>query len=332
MELNQFLQGIEKRKAHRMAEETNNTEAEKSAGIMGTLSKLGAGAWICIALVTLVIGVLIGRFALGGGAGASLNKSSLTEGELDTVVATYNQNGAGKSVTARQVIEMTSSLESAKDEEGNYKVPSADNILYAVRNTIAIAEAESRGINPTDDQLLDYAEKTLGQTPDFESIASANNIDVDTVKKLLTDSYRIHELQAQIGGENAATEPEYPTEPEYATTNEAGESLSSDEIKQNQEAAYNEVKKEYAEYIIKLAGEEWDAENNKWKSEDGPYATALASYQITNDGATFQAAYAAYQVAYSNYSTAQSEYYQKITDYLAGLYSKCSIDINTLIQ
>lgn len=315
-----------------MAEETNNTEAGKAAGIMGTLSKLSVGAWAGIAVATLVIGVVIGRFALGGGAGASLNKSSLTEGELDTVVATYTQNGAGKSITARQVIEMTSSLESAKDDEGNYKVPSADNIMYAARNSIAIAEAESRGINPTDEELLDYAEKTLGQTPDFDSIASANNIDVDTVKKLLTDSYRIHELQAQIGGDISATEPEYPTEPEYATTNEAGESLSSEQVQQNRDAAYNEVKKEYADYITKLAGDEWDAENNKWKSEDGPYATALASYQITNDGATFQAAYTAYQTAYSNYSTAQSEYYSKITDYLSGLYSKCSISIATLVQ
>ncbi len=315
-----------------MAEETNNTEASKSAGIMGTLSKLSVGAWAGIAVATLVIGAVIGRFAFGGGAGASLNKSSLTEGELDTVVATYTQDGAGKSITARQVIEMTSSLESAKDDEGNYKVPSADNIMYAARNSIAIAEAESRGINPTDEELLDYAEKTLGQTPDFDSIASANNIDVDTVKKLLTDSYRIHELQEQIGGEIAATEPEYPTEPEYATTNEAGESLSSEEIQQNRDAAYNEVKKEYADYIIKLAGDEWDAENNKWKSEDGPYATALASYEITNDGATFQAAYTAYQTAYSTYSTAQSDYYQKITDYLSDLYSKCSISIATLVQ
>ena len=296
------------------------------------LKNLGTGAWAGICVAALVIGLLLGKFALGGAAGGSLNKTSLTENELDTVVATYTQNGAAKNLTARQVIEMTSSLDAAKNDEGNYKVPSADNILYAARNSIAIAEAEGRGINPTDDDLLNYAEQTLGQTPDFESIATANGIDVDTVKKLLTDSYRIHELQKQIGGEMTATEPEYPTEPEDATTNDAGEALSTEDVQKNQDEAYNASKKEYADYIIKLAGSEWDAANNKWAAEDGPYATALKSYEVTNDGASFMAAYAAYQVAYSSYSEAQSGYYQTVTDYLSGLYGNSAINILTLVQ
>lgn len=331
--------------AERVTNERNAGEEQKPSAVenaKGALSNLGMGAWIGIAVATLVIGILVGRFALGGGgAGGALNKTTLTEGELDTVVATYTQNGGEKSITAREVIQMTSSLEAAKDEEGNYKVPSADNILYAVRNTIAIGEAESRGINPTDEDLLNYAEQTLGQTPDFDSIATTNNIDVDTVKKLLTDSYRIHELQNQIGGEMTAQEPEYPTEPTYETTKkvkdeetgeETDEALSDEEIQAAQDAAYNEVKKEYADYIIGLAGDEWDAEANKWKSEDGPYAQALASYEVTNDGASYLAAYAAYQVAYSSYSEAQSAYYDGITNYLSDLYGNSSIAIRTLAQ
>lgn len=305
------------------------------------LEKLSMGAWVGITVVALVIGLLIGNFALGGASGSALNKTSLTEAELDTVVATYTRNGGTNSITAREVIEMTSSLESSKDEEGNYTVPSADNILYAVRNTIAIDEAESRGINPTDEELLDYAEQTLGQTPDFESIATSNNLDVDTVKKLLTDSYRIHELQVQVGGEMTATEPEYPTEPEYATTKkvtneetgeETEEDLSDEELEAAQEAAYNEPKKEYAEYIIGLAGDEWDAEKNTWADPEGAYAQALADYEVTNDAATFLAAYAAYQVAYSDYSDAQTAYYDGITQYLSELYGDSTITILTLAQ
>lgn len=311
-----------------MAEEVSNGQEAKKFDI----KNLGMNAWIGIAIATLVIGVLIGKFALGGAGGSALNKKTLTEGELDTVVATYTSNGTSKTVTARQVIESTASLESAKDEEGNYAVPSADNILYTVRNNIAVAEAEKRGINPTDEELLNYAEETLGQTPDFESIATANGIDVDTVKKLLTDSYRMHELQVQIGGEMTATEPEYPTEPEYTTTDAEGKALSDEEIQKNQEAAYKENKKEYADYIIKLAGDEWDAKNNKWASEDGTYAKALSSYEITKDGASYQAAYAAYQTAYAAYSDAQSAYYETVTDYLADLYGNSSISINTLVQ
>ena len=310
-----------------MAEEITTEEGTKKSA----LQNLGVGAWIGIAVATCVIGILIGKFMLGG-SGAALNKTSLTENELNTVVGTYTQGGSSKSITARQVIEMTSSLESAKGEDGNYKVPSADNILYAVRNSIAIAEAESRGINPSDEDLLNYAEKTLGQTPDFESIATSNNLDVETVKNLLRDSYRIHELQNQIGGEMSATEPEYPTEPEYATKNEAGENLPDDQIQKNREEARQKATPEYATYIINLAGDEWDAENNKWKSEDGEYAKALADYQISKDGATYEAAYAAYQHAYSKYSEAQSAYYESVTNYLSDLYAKSSINILTLAQ
>lgn len=314
----------EREKGKNMADEVTKEE--------GTQKTLGMGVWIAIAVAALVVGILIGRFALGGGGGSALNKTSLSEGELDTVVATYTQNGAANSLTARQVIEMTSSLESAKDEDGNYKIPSADNILYAVRNTIAIGEAESRGINPTDEELLNYAEETLGQTPDFESIATSNNIDVDTVKKLLTDSYRIHELQNQVGGDKGGEEPEYPTEPEYAKTNDAGEALSDEQIQKNQDEAHKKPNADYYNYIVKLAGDEWDAEAGKWKSEDGEYAKALASYEVKKDSATYEAAYAAYQVAYSKYSEAQSARYQAVTDYLSDLYGKSSITINTLAQ
>jgi hypothetical protein len=310
-----------------MAEEITTEEGAKKSA----LQNLGTGAWIGIAVATCVIGILIGKFMLGGSS-AAINKTSLTENELNTVVGTYTQGGSSKSITARQVIEMTSSLESSKTEDGNYKVPSADNILYAVRNSIAISEAESRGINPSDEDILNFAEQTLGQSPDFESIATSNNLDVDTVKKLLRDSYLIHELQNQIGGEMSATEPEYPTEPEYATKDEAGENLPDDQVQKNRDEARKKATPEYATYIINLAGDEWDAENNKWKSEDGEYAKGLAEYQVTKDGATYEAAYAAYQIAYSKYSEAQSAYYESVTNYLSDLYAKSSINILTLAQ
>jgi hypothetical protein len=315
-----------------MAEENSNIEGgEAKKGF--SLASLGTSAWAGICVVALVAGLLIGHFAMGGGAAASaLNKTTLTEGELDTVVATYTNKGAQNSVTAREVIEMTSSLESAKDEDGNYKVPSADNVLYSVRNSIAIAEAKSRGIEVTDEQLLDYAEKTLGQTPDFESIATTNNLDVDTVKKLLTDSYLIHQLQEEVAGEATLTEPTYPTEPEYEKTNEAGEDLSDEEIEKNRDAAYKTPNADYAKYIIDLAGKEWNAKKGTWKDKDGQYATALKDYEVTNDSATYEAAYAAYQVAYSAYSEEQNSHYQKVSDFLSELYSNSSISINTLIQ
>lgn len=317
-----------------MAEELSN---EKKAGVADALKGLSYTAWIGIAVVALVIGILIGNFALGGGAGigggaGALGKATVSENELDTVVVNYTQNGATKSMTARDVISVTSSLDSAKDEEGNYEIPSADSILYAVRNKILEDEAAGRNINPTDEDLLSYAEEQLGQTPDFEAIATANGIDVDTVKALLTSSYRVSELQKQVGGEISVAEPEYPTEPEYATTNDAGEDLSSEEVEKNREEAYKKATPDYATYIIKLAGDEWDEKAGAWKSEDGEYATALADYDVTKDGATYEAAYAAYQVAQTKYSDAQTAYYDVIDDYYAELFDKCTITILTLNQ
>ena len=71
------------------------------------IQNLGMGVWIGIAVAALVIGVLIGRFVLGGGAGAAgaLGKVTLTESELNTVVCTYAYNGTSQPITAREVIE-----------------------------------------------------------------------------------------------------------------------------------------------------------------------------------------------------------------------------------
>ncbi len=314
-----------------MAEEITN-EANEDAKKF-SIKNLGMNAWIGIAVAALVIGILVGKFLLGGGAPGALNKTTLTEAELNTVVATYSQNGAAQNLTARDAIEMTmGSLDSAKGEDGNYTVPSADLILYAVRNRIAVSEAEKRGINPTDEQLLEYAEKNLGLSPDFESIATSNNISVDRAKQLLTDSYRASELNKQVAGELDAKEPEFPKEPEYATKNDAGEALSEEEVKKNQEAAYKKANADYAKYIIGLAGDEWDAAGNKWKSADGPYAQALSKYEIKNDSATYEAAYDAYMVAASAYSQKQSEYSEKVKDFLSDMYAKSAISINTLAQ
>ena len=69
-----------------MAEEITTEEGTKKSA----LQNLGVGAWIGIAVATCVIGILIGKFMLGG-SGAALNKTSLTENELNTVVGTIRR-------------------------------------------------------------------------------------------------------------------------------------------------------------------------------------------------------------------------------------------------
>ena len=303
-----------------MAEEVSNETKE-------TGKSLSMGAWIGIAVATLVVGVLIGYFALGGGAGGSLNKSTVQEAELDKPVASFTYNGQKKDITSREVIEQNGSLDSAKDEEGNYSVPSADMVLQYARNQIIAAEADGKGIEVTDDDLTSYAEEMLGSS-DFESIATSYGMDAETVKNLLRSTAKMNKLRDQVIGETDAGEaPEAPKQPEVAKA-EGEEGEEADQAAQ--EAANKEPKKEYADYIIKLAGDEWDSKKGTWKSKDGPFATALAEYEVKADGASYEAANAAYMLAYQNYSTKQSEVADKWTDYVNGLLGNSSISIYTL--
>ena len=308
-----------------MAQETEETPKKGF-----DIKNLGTSAWIGIALVCALIGGLIGHFAIGGGASvAAVGKTTLAEADLDTVVATYTYNGATTSVTAREVIEHSSSLDAAKNEEGNYAVPAADAIISHVRNAIIVDAAEAEGLTVSDDDLKAYAEETLGSS-DFASIGTSYNMDEKMVKELLRESALMNALREKIVGNEEVSMPDAPAVPEYATTGEDGEPLDEEAATQAQQDAYAAVSKEYADYIIALAGDEWDAKANGWKSEDSPYATALAEYEVSNDGASYNAAEAAYYVAYEQYSTQQTETQGKWTEYYNGILNNATISLSTL--
>lgn len=311
-----------------MAEDVTN---EKTTEEGFSLAKLGMGAWIGIAVAALVVGLIIGKFAMGGGgAGAALNKAALNESEIDSqAIAQYTYNGKTTQITAHEVLEQNGLLESSKDEEGNYSVPSSETIISFARNQIISSAADEKGIEVSDEDLAAYAEEMLGSS-DFASISSSYNMDEETVKNVLRNSAKMNKLREQvIGDEEAGEAPEAPTPPEVKTEENAeGEEGQSQE--EAQEAANSEKKKEYADYIIKLAGDEWDAEKGAFKSEDGKYATALADSEVTKDGADYNAAQAAYYVAYQDYSTKQSEITEKWTDYVNELLGNASISVYTL--
>ena len=322
-------QGKGQKKGDNMAEEVTNSQNQGEE--KGSLLKgLGVGAWAAIAVVALVVGLLVGHFAVGGSAaGGSLDKSTLTESELDTVVGAYTYNGNSANITARAVLEQSGSIDASKDDDGNYSVPSADTVLSYARNAIIEAEADGRGIEITDDDLSAYAEEMLGAS-DFESIATTYGMDEATVKEVLRGSAKMNKLRDEIVGKDDGGEaPEAPTAPEVEAPAE-GEEKSDEEKQAAQEAANDAPKKEYYDYIVGLAGDEWDAEKGAWKSDDGEYATALADYKVTKDGASYNAAQAAYYVAYQKYSTKQTEISEKWTDYVNGLLGNSAIQIYTL--
>lgn len=273
---------------------------------------LSTGVWIAIAIVCAVAGGLVGHFAFGGTVGSSTlaGKTTVSEGELDTVMGSFTYNGATTNVTVRDVITTTSSLDSAKQDDGTYSIPSADGVLSFARSKIVEQEAQKRGLTVSDDDMSSYAESTLGSS-DYANIASQYGMSEDAVKKLVQQSALTKKLRDQVVTTQTIDQPTAPTQP-------------ADDATDTPTA-------EYAQYIINLAGDEWDAQNNTWKSTDGTYASALQDYTITNDSATYAAAQAAYYVAYQQYSTNATQVSNEWTNFVNGLLDNAQITISTLV-
>ncbi len=84
-------------------------------------------------IVAAILGYVIGSDAFGP---KGVGSATLTEDQLDSVVATWTLDGATNKldgatnkITARQAIESQYSLDTVKDENGTYPTPSADVIL-----------------------------------------------------------------------------------------------------------------------------------------------------------------------------------------------------------
>lgn len=258
------------------------------------------------AVVLFALGIVIGRFLLGGGgATGSLNgRTTLSEGELNTPIASYTYNGQTKEVTAREVIENTSGLDAAKQSDGTYAVPAADKIIGYVRNALVVAEAQSKGITVTDDEVNNYMQTNF-KTTDVSQVASAYKLSEDVAKKLIHDAVIMKKYRDSV-----------PDAPQAPTAPEDGNSETTSQ--------------EYAQYIIGLAGDEWDAKNNTWASQDGDYYKQLSAYSISNDSASYAAAQTAYQVAMSKYSAVASKASQEWSQKINEILGKASIAVYSL--
>ena len=263
------------------------------------------------AVVLFALGIVIGRFLLGGGgATGSLNgRTTLSEGELNTPIASYTYNGQTKEVTAREVIENTSGLDAAKQSDGTYAVPAADKIIGYVRNALVVAEAQSKGITVTDDEVNNYMQTNF-KTTDVSQIASKFNISEDAAKKQINDAVIMKKYRDSVLTTTLPDAPQAPTAPEDGNSETTSQ--------------------EYAQYIIGLAGDEWDAKNNTWASQDGDYYKQLSAYSISNDSASYAAAQTAYQVAMSKYSAVASKASQEWSQKINEILGKASIAVYSL--
>jgi hypothetical protein len=269
-------------------------------------------ALIVCAIVALVAGILLDHFGLYGllhNSSALADTSTVTEDQLDTVMGTYFYDGQAYDITVQDVIEATSTLDSAKNDDGTYDVPAVDDALSYARTEILNKEVEKEGITVSDDEVDAYAEQYLG-TSDYDSIASNWGLDAETAKETIKQSCAISKLRDEKVGTLDATLPSEPTEAA--------------------EGEEDTPTAEYGAYIVELLGDEWDSENETWARTDGPYYEALSGETFTSTSATYTQAETAYYVAYSEYENAYSEQQTEWQDYVNSLLSNASIELYTL--
>lgn len=262
--------------------------------------------FIAGALAAVIVAGVSGYFLGSGGFGSKgVSAPVFAESELDATVATWKFKGASHKISAREAIESQYSLDSVKDEDGNYPAPSADAVLSYVRNRILLEEASKQGIELSDEDLSSSAEASLG-TSDFSAIADQYGVSEDQAKQIVREQGTIQKLYQSVM-DDAPAMPKAPAEPE-----------SGDE---------NEAKAEYAAYIIDLAGKEWDAEAGTWAKLDGAYATALAGEEITPEAATYAQAQKAYAVAYQQYMLESQGANARWTSYVNELFGEADVEL-----
>lgn len=292
-------------------------DSEPGSSDGGNAGGIGGPRKRAILIACFVIVVIIA--AIGGyfvGSGGFVEKgapsSSLTDDQLDSVVASYSYNGGTVDVTARQAIESQYSLSTVQNDDGTYAAPSAEVVLAYVRTQILLDDAKSRGIEVSDDEMSEFAESQIGSS-DYSQIASQYGVDEDQAKDIVRQSATINKLMQQVVPDASdATAPTEPTAP-----------ADGDE---------NAASADYAAYIINLAGDEWDSSKGTWASTDGPYYSALGQESFTADSATYGQALTAYYVAYQQYANASSETSKAWSDYANGLYLKANVTVYGIVQ
>ena len=255
-------------------------------------------AFVVAVVIAAVVGFFIGN---GGFGGKGVGSATLTEDQLDSTVASYSYNGKKSDITAREAIESQYSLDTVKGDDGNYTAPYADVILSYVRNKILLDAAEDEGITVSSKEMKQYAEESIG-TSDYKTMATQYGVSKDQAKQIVRQSATLQKLYKKKAGDGSASMPTAPTEPADG----------------NEETA----SKDYADYIINLAGDEWDSSKGTWKDADSTYAKAFADDAFTTDSATYKQAMTAYYTAYQQYSSQASSASSKWTEYANGLYAK----------
>ena len=286
-----------------------NNDEKKPAGKKTAWSKeihASLGKLVVGGVIVAVAASGITAIAVRGGnvSGKAVGKYVLSDADLSTVVARYSYDGKMHDVTANEVLAANGGA--VANTDGTYSLPSAEEIVAYIRQEILSSELDKQGISVSDDEANAYAEEAFGSS-DYASLASGYNVSEDFIRNYIKAQARTQKAYQQITGGSDQTAPDMPTMQD-------GDDDST-------------VRPEYAAYIIALAGDEWDSAAGTWKNPDGAYASALASYDVTADGASYAAAKAAYDVAYQDYVNAVSSGQAKWTEFTGSIYSNTSFSV-----
>ena len=259
----------------------------------------------------LIVALLVGFFAGRGGLFLGGSSAVITESQLDDVIATYTYKGKKHKVTSREALESMYSIDAFSDGSGNYPHPSLEMVSTYIRNQILLEYARDAGIEATEEEISAYAMEILG-TDDLTAIASAYQLTEEQAYKTLEEAVILQELYASVVPEFDGKPPVAPNEP-----------------KEGEEEVPTAA---YAEYIIGLLGDNWDAESDTWANTDNDFYTAMGKEDFSSKGATYKQAGMAYYVAYNQFASAQSEGQHVWYNFCNEVYADVNMSIYGLFQ
>ena len=263
-------------------------------------------------VVAAACGFAVGKVTAPTVGTTAVGKVTVTASELDTVIGTYSSPMASGDITIRDIMESISSPDAYVNNDGEYRMPPVDSMMGLVRTRIISEAATKEGISVTDEDIEAYSHKMLGDEIGIKEAAKNYSMTEDAVKRMMRDNILAERLREKVAGKATKSDIQSPDAP-------------SDDSEEAKKA----IMKKYADYIIKLVGDEWDLSTGSWKDEHGAYAQALKNKDFSNDGASYEAAEAAYYVAYSDYSAEQSQIEKKWNAYENDLMKDVIMQLNT---
>lgn len=238
-----------------------------------------------------------------GGDAPTLSEGVVDADGLDAEMVRYEHGGQSVSLSVRDVIELTGSLDSMADG-ASYRIPSAEKALEAVRNDLVLAEAARQGIDVSDGDVLDYVSETYGLAT-VDELARQVGLDVDETERQLRERLLIGTLKKNVTGDRT---PDAVVEPFSPDDGDPQAMLES-----------------YALYIRSLVGDEWDDEAAGWRDPNGTFAREFADMPF--DGAT--ASYDMAQRAYDAVRRRNEEIQQSVdgawSDYVNEMFRETTI-------